>query len=218
MVSSAAHERGIKMEDTTMTNRVRDSLNHDLSTALHEVIKDYDIKLYEDDSTKDSDTAITIFVSSSTMKPKTSKKNKKLKVFNLQIAYSLELTFDLKSLIGTKQSPLSLNIIYMHTKPEKTQIVMNRINFWSKALFKKVYSLFEEYSLHLSMLPFEFYGDINDEFYISKLPTFDDLCFFDKKDPNKELDKDVFIQEQVNSLLEAAKSLESHKLCNNSKL
>ena len=199
------------MEDITMINRVRDSLNHDLSTALHEVIKDYDIPLYEDDSTKNSDTAITIFVSSKNPKPKTSKKNKKFNVFDLNIAYSLELTFDLKSLIGTKQSPLSLNIIYMQTKPEKTQIVMNRINFWSKALFKKVYFLFEEYGLNLSMLPFEFYGDINDEFYISKLPTFDDLCFFDKKDQNKELDKDVFIQEQVNGLIEAAKSLERNK-------
>lgn len=199
------------MENTTLVNRVINLLNHDLSTALHEVIKDYDIKLCEDDSTKNLDTALSIYVSSNSLKPKTSKKNKKVRIFDLKIAYSLELTFDLKYLSSIKQPPYKLEIIYMHTKAEKTQMIYNRITYWSKALFKKIYVLFEEYDLNLSMLPFEIFADENDELYISKLPTFNDLYFFDKNDSSKELDKNIFIQKQVDGLIEAAHSLEEIK-------
>lgn len=202
------------MKNTSMTERVIDSLNHDLEVAFKEVIKDYDIKTFLDDSTKNPETSITVFVSSYTPKPKTSKKNKKFKQFDLRIAYSPYLTFDVPYLISIGQAPYKLDIIYIHTKAEKTQFIYNRISYWSKALFKKIYGLFEEYGINLCMLPFEIYSDENDELYISKLPTFNDLTFFDKKNFLQKLDKDAFVQELANGLIEAANHLEQNQEAN----
>ena len=208
----AALWKGFVMDNKeSMVNRVVDSLNRDLEVAFNEVIKDYDIKVYSDDSTKNPDTSLTVFVSSNTPKPKTSKKNKKLKQFDLQIAYSLYLTFDVQYLYSIGMEPIKLSMIFMHTQAEYSQMIYNRISYWSKALFKKIHALFEVYGLNLNMLPFEIYADKNNVLYISKLPTFNDLSFFDSKDVDKLLDKNAFIEKQANGLLEAATSFEHNK-------
>ena len=200
------------MENTSLVDRVVDSLNHDLSVAFKEVIEKYDIKLHLDNnSTKTRDTSIVIFVNNKTPKPKTSKKNKKLKQFDLSFAYSLYLNFDLSNLIGHDVEPIKLQFLYMHTKPECFQPMYNRILYWSKPLFKKVYETFEEYGIYLSTLPYEIYADENDELHISRLPTFNDLIFFDKTDPSKTLDKSLFIEEQAKSLSAAIDSFENSK-------
>lgn len=199
------------MEDREfLVERVITDLNNSLTDACNSVITNYDIPLFKGE--KQQNLALTIIVkakNSATSKP--SKKNKKIKKAEVEIFYSVGLSFDISYLSNSKTPPIKLGMIFSITEPDKTQFIYNRISYWSKPLFEKVASTFREYGLSLNTFPLEMYFDEDGTIYISKLPTFDDLIFFDKHDVTKNLDKKVFIEEQVNGLLEAAAYFNKNK-------
>lgn len=189
---------------TEMEERILTNLEHELEDALNQVIQTYEIPLFLDESQKNAEMAYSVFVSANSPTPKKKSKKSKNMQANVAIGYSPNLTFDVDYLNSVGLAPYKLSLIYMYTKAECTQAIYNRISYWSKALFKKVSKVFECYGLDLNMLPYEIYGDIDNNLYISKLPTFSDLKFFDNNDSTKVLDKNEFIRKQAEGLIDTA--------------
>ena len=197
-------------EKNKALTQVETQFESKLTEALTEFINSYDVPVSSDENRK-LEKAITIFITRA--KDSTSKRNVKNKYLKnhpqVEIAFSQENNFDITEVRKAPHGLVEIHQIFEILNAKCTQSSLNRITYWSKAIFTAVSKAYSEDFLILEMLPFEVQFDENDQLSISKLPKVKDLYFSAKKDSSKLIDLNKFFEEQADSLIESLNLVEN---------
>ena len=197
-------------EKNKALTQVETQFESKLTEALTEFINSYDVPVSSDENRK-LEKAITIFITRA--KDSTSKRNVKNKYLKnhpqVKIAFSQENNFDITEVRNAPHGLVEIHQIFEILNAKCTQSSLNRITYWSKAIFTAVSKAYSEDFLILEMLPFEVQFDENDQLSISKLPKVKNLYFSAKKDSSKLIDLNDFFEEQADSLIESLNLVEN---------
>lgn len=190
------------MDISSVTKSVSEKINSELRERLSEIIDDYSIPVFPTTQEKDEECLLTIYVS-----PESTKKNKKNKTVlpKLKIEFNTYSEFDLDKLREESIYISDISYIWSILKAEYAEPARKQISSWSRQLFTALRKMYKEsYDLELLMLPFEIYIDENDIMYISRLPKFEDLWFYDKTTTDRRLNTQIFLEDQAKSIIDVA--------------
>lgn len=162
---------------------------------------------------KDPNYCITIFAIQDPPSKGNSKKHHS-KATHFQ--FCCDLQFDRAKIAG---SLCDLRLLWQILKPECYQPSLNKISSWCRSFLTVTTHLCEKYDLNLCMIPFEVFFDLSDNLYVSKLPEFTDLMFYQKcGNSYKSVDATEFLAQRATSILEVNKALELMKPFTNSSI
>ena len=175
-----------------MLRQLQQKFDTELNETVRKVVASYEIPTVSEDEI-DPDKTITIFLTRAgagkSAKSKNSKKSSGKKV-EVKIAFSLELTFEIHPSMLSE-----LWLIFKILEPELVVPISNRITYWSRALFRAVDSMLNDYGYGLQLFPFQIFFDTNNNIHIAKMPKFENLKFIEVSNPNKVLNpSDVLLK------------------------
>lgn len=162
---------------------------------------------------------LTLFI---TLDGETGKSKKKLSKYEkthpaIDISYSWERNFDYKALVKlaeTADDTILAKLFLIHHDLESHTWyapITNNLKSWSKVIFHTVYNFFlEKYGLKLYRLPLEVYVNTPEDMYISKIPAFEDLWFFENSS-KKYVTIDEIIYEQAETLKQISETFFNSK-------
>ena len=185
------------MDVSSVIEQVRKNLDENLRCCLSETINEEEIPILPIEK-RNEDMCITIFAK---IDQKFSKKHKNAPP-KIIVEFSSETDFDHQKLRTNHKPIVSIQFIYTLVKDSCLQSTQRDISCWAQYLFRDARKLYKmDYELELLMLPFEVSFDEDDNLYISRLPSFNDLWFLNPYNSKERLSNDEFINNQASAII-----------------
>ena len=190
-------------------DQIKVQLNEELRTTILQAISKSNLpcNLESEQTCK----FLTLFI---TLDGETGKSKKKLSKYEkthpaIDISYTWERNFDYKALVELATSVEKRNetvlakLFLIHSDLENHEWygpITNSLKTWSKSIFHATHNFFyEKYGLKLYRLPLEVYVNSPEDMYITKIPAFEDLWFFEGSS-KKYVSSEQIICEQADTL------------------